>query len=370
MRRNCLIATVLVISCILFLPIDCQEQALAAEESKPVLTESKPARLRRVQEGAKTAPEADKPAKPAPGITFERVVHDFGEIGPGTKNVCEFKFTNTGESLLKITRVSKTCGCTPYTLAKKEYEPGESGVLKVRYNASKRPGSAKKRLFVFSNDKTRPKVTLTIKAKIIQKVDYKPKKLNLLLKEENAGCPEITLTSLDGQPFSIKRFRSTGNSIIADVNSSVKATKFVIEAKVDIEKLRKRLNGRIDIDLTHPECKTVAIPFETLPRFKISPPSISILGAKPQKPITREVWILNNYGEDFEVESVSSKKGIIKVLSQERKDNRYKFELEIIPPAAEGKIKTFSDVFCVNIKGGEKLEVTCRGFYAKKRDKN
>jgi hypothetical protein len=146
----------------------------------------------------------------------------------------------------------------------------------------------------------------------------------------------------------------------------VKATKFVIEAKVDIEKLRKRLNGRIDIDLTHPECKKVTIPFSVLPRFKISPPSISILGAGPQKPITREVWILNNYGGDFEVESVSSKKGIIKVLSQEKIDNRYKFELEITPPAAEGKTKTFSDVFFVNIKGGEKLEVACRGFYAKK----
>ena len=362
MKRNCLILTVLVV-CFLLLQTGYQEHARAAEESKLVLPESKPAV---VQERAKTAPEADKPAKPAPGITFEKVVHDFGEIGPGAKNVCEFKFTNTGESLLKITKVSKTCGCTPYTLAKKEYAPGETGTLKVKYNASKRAGRVARTLYVYSNDKARPKIKLTIKARIMQKVDCKPKKLNLLLKEENAGCPEITLTSLDGQPFSIKRFRSSGNSITADVNSSAKATKFVIEAKVDIEKLRKRLNGRIDISLTHPESKTVTIPFETLPRFKISPPSISILEARPQKPITREVWILNNYGEDFEVGSVSSKKGIIKVLSQEKIDNRYKFELEITPPAAEGKTKTFSDVFFVNIKGGGKLEVACRGFYAKK----
>ena len=359
MRRNCLILTVFVVGSVLFLPIDCQGQALVAEESKPVLTESKPAV---VQEKAKTTPEA----KPAPAITFEKVVHDFGEVGSETKNVCEFKFTNTGDSLLRITRVSKTCGCTPYTLAKKEYAPGEAGTLKVKYNASKRGGMVTRTLYVYSNDKARPKVKLTVKAKIVQKVDCEPKKLNLLLKEENAGCPEITLTSLDGQPFSIKRFRSTANSITADVNSSVKATKFVIEAKVDIEKLRKNLNGRIDINLTHPECKTVTIPFNVLPEFKISPPSINILGAEPQKPVAREIWILNNYGDDFEVESASSKKGIIKVLSQERKGNRYKFELEITPSAAEGKTKTFSDVFFVNIKGGEKLEVTCRGFYAKK----
>ena len=364
MRGNCLILTVLVVGSVLFLQIGCQEQARAAEESKPVLTESKPAV---VQERAKTTPEEDKPG---PRITFEKVVHDFGEIVPGAKNVCEFKFTNTGDNLLKITRVTKTCGCTPYTLAKKEYAPGEAGTLKVKYNASKRAGKVTRTLYVYSNDKARPKIKLTVKARIVQKVDCEPKKLNLLLKEENAGCPEITLTSLDNRPFSIKRFRSTGNCITADVNSSAKATKFVIQLKVDIEKLRKSLNGRIDISLTHPECKTVTIPFKVLPEFKISPPSINILGAEPQKPVAREVWILSNYGDDFEVESASSKKGIIKVLSQERKDNRYKFELEITPPAAEGKTKTFSDVFFVNIKGGEKLEVTCRGFYAKKRDKN
>ena len=358
-----MILTVFVVGSVLFLPIDCQGQALVAEESKPVLTESKPAV---VQEKAKTAPEADKPAKPASKITFEKVVHDFGEVGSGTNNVCEFKFTNTGDSLLKITKVSKTCGCTPYTLAKKEYAPGEAGTLKVKYNASKRAGKVTRTLYVYSNDKARPKIKLAVKANIMQKVDCEPKTLNLLLKEENAGCPEITLTSLDGQPFSIRRFSSTAGCITADVNSSDKATKLVIEAKVDIEKLRKRLNGRIDINLTHPECRVVTIPFKALPEFKISPPSISILGAEPQKPVAREVWILNNYGDDFEVELASSKKGIIKVLSQERKDNRYKFELEITPPAAEGKTKTFSDVFFVNIKGGEKLEVTCRGFYAKK----
>ena len=29
-------------------------------------------------------------------ITFEKTVHDFGQVSPGSKNVCEFKFKNTG----------------------------------------------------------------------------------------------------------------------------------------------------------------------------------------------------------------------------------------------------------------------------------
>jgi len=350
MKYNCLILSVFVVSCVLLLQLGCQGQAGTSPESKT---------------GSTKAESTAEVSEAAPEIAFEKVVHDFGEIGPVTKNVCEFKFTNTGQGLLKITKVSKTCGCTPYTLDKKEYEPGESGALKVRYNSSRRPGSITKKLFVSSNDKANPKVTLTVKARIVKRVDYKPKELSLLLDRDNAGCLAITLSSLDGKSFSIKRFKSTANCITADVNSSVKATEFVLEPRVDMEKLQKNLKGRIDIGLTHPECDLVTVRFNTLPEFEINPSTLVVLGAEPLKPVTKKLWVLNNYNEDFEVESASSQKGIIKVLSQEKFGNRYKFELEIIPPPAEDK-RRFTDVFYVKIKGGERLKVNCRGFYSVK----
>jgi len=367
MKRNCLILTVLIVASACLLQIGCEEQAVAAEESKPELAAPE---LAAGPAKAETAPETDKQG---PKIMFEKVVHDFGDIGPGSKNVCEFNFTNIGDSLLKMTKVSKTCGCTPYTLAKKEYEPGESGTLKVRYNASKRPASVRKSLSVYSNDKAKPKVELAIKAKIVSKIDYQPEKLDLSLNKENACCPSITIRSLDGKPFSIKGFKaiwypkSTEEPITADYDSSVKAAKFVLQPKVDVEKLRKGSKGRIEITLTHPESGVVAIPFEVLPRFKITPPSLIVYKAEPEKPVAKEVWILSNYNEDFEVESTSAQKGTIKVLSQEKIDNRYKFELEITPPApGKGQKRFFTDEFFVNIKGGERVKVTCRIFYSRK----
>lgn len=382
MKRNCLILTVAVLVYALLLQSVCQEEAVLASESetavkpsKPVISASLGITSPQKQESAKA--ETPPPAKePAPkitfekvvhdfGITLEKVVHDFGEVGPRTQNICEFEFTNAGDSLLEITKVSKTCGCTPFTLEKNEYAPGESGALKVKYNAGGFGGPVNRRLFVYSNDKERPKVTLTIKAKIVLKVDHEPKKLSLSFKEESAGCPEITLSSIDGKPFAIKDFKSTGNSITADYDSSVEATKFVLRPKVDTEKLRKRLNGRISIGLTHPECDNVSIPFSTLARFETKPPTIVVYKVKSQEPITKEVWILSNYDEDFEVESASSEKGIVKVLNQEKIGNRYKFKLEITPPAVSGKQRVFKDVFFVNIKGGEELKINCNGFYAK-----
>jgi len=312
MKHNCLILAVLVVACVLLLQISCEEQTVVASESTIVVKPSEPVNPAstaitplRGQEPAKA--EAAPAKEPAPKITIEKVAHDFGEVGPGTENLCEFKFTNTGNSLLKITKVSRTCGCTPFTLEKNEYASGESGTLKVKYHSGRLPGSVNRRLFIYSNDSERPKVKLTIKANIVLKVTCEPKQLRLSFRDENAGCPEITLNSIDGQPFAIKRFKSSANTITADYDSSVEATSFVLQPKVDIEKLRSRLDGRIRIDLTHPKCEAVSISYKVLPRFEIKTTSIVIYKVEPNEPTTREVLILNNYYEDLEFESYSSR---------------------------------------------------------------
>ena len=72
--------------------------------------------------GAIQAPEptgiSPKPGPDAnnlsPRISFEKTVCDLGDVGRGTKNTCEFKFTNTGsaDGGLKIGKIKRTCGCT------------------------------------------------------------------------------------------------------------------------------------------------------------------------------------------------------------------------------------------------------------------
>jgi len=82
---------------------------------------------------------------------------------------------------------------------------------------------------------------------------------------------------------------------------------------------------------------------------------------KPAEPVKKTLRLTNNYGEDFEVESMVSKEGYVKVLSQKKIGNRYQFSLEITPPGEDAK--KFTDTFTINLKGGETLEVNCRGIY-------
>jgi len=83
MKRNQLILIFVLASLILSLPIGVQQSASAAE-------------------------------KLLPRISFEKTVFDLGDVGQGTKNSCEFRFTNTGRGLLKIGKISRTCGCTVF----------------------------------------------------------------------------------------------------------------------------------------------------------------------------------------------------------------------------------------------------------------
>ncbi len=359
MRLSQLILTVLIIlvmACVLLLQAGCEEEAMTPRSLNPDWFKQ--------QTWAAINQQAPQRAViAAPGITFEKVTHNFGDVGPGTNHLCEFRFKNTGNAVLKIGEVSKTCGCTPFSLDKTEYAPGEIGTLRVRYYAEPPYGSTKKQLFVHSNDRRNPKIALNIEARIAAKVDFEPKALRLSLKHQNAGCPQITLNSLDNQPFSIRSFKSTANFITAAYNPSAMATSFVLQPMVDMAKLEQNLNGRIEIELTHPECKTVTINVNALPRFNVAPRPIVVREVRANNVITKKIRIQNNYKDAFELESVHSKKGIVQVVSSQKLKDGYELQLSITPPAQRGRASLFTDTVVVKIKGGGNHEIPFNGFY-------
>ncbi|MHC4192617.1 MAG: DUF1573 domain-containing protein [Planctomycetota bacterium] len=351
------ICTVLVAGCILLLAVGCNEQA---EEPAPPITKVT------IHDEPNTAVEVPvvEEDKKGPRIEFERVVHDFGAVNPDSTHRCEFRFKNVGDSTLRVTRPTSKCTCTVGQLMKTEYAPGESGVIKVtKFKVSKHARLYTQPLTVKTNDKTKSVVKLTVQARVVPKVTYTPKRLKLLISDESASPPEVTLKCVDDQPFAVRSVKATSRAITADYDSSIKATTHKIQFKVDPAQLGKRLRGTIDVRLTHPDCRELRIPFDVLSRFKVDPTVILLHNVSPEKPIGKTVWLLNNYGEDFEVESAFSEQGLIKVLKREKAGKRYKFELEITPPAGTSKSR-FTDIFHIKIEDGEELKINCNGFYA------
>jgi hypothetical protein len=88
-RDNSSVFIYSLVSLMLSLLIGCQEESAIASN---VDTKS-PAKVNQAPE---TTPKPDADSKNvSPRISFEKTVCDLGDIGQGTKNTCEFRFTNT-----------------------------------------------------------------------------------------------------------------------------------------------------------------------------------------------------------------------------------------------------------------------------------
>ncbi len=357
-RITCVI--LLILTCVVFLQTGCEDEYAEPRQLSPEWFNRFPEPVEWT-----TASATPKPALKVARIAFEKVIHDFGIISPETQNLCEFKFKNAGDGILKIEEVTKDCGCTPFELDKTEFAPGESGILKVNYVTETQLGPATKELTIHSNDIENPEVVLAVKATIASQIDYEPKMFNLVLKGENAECSPLTISSIDDQPFSISYIQSTGNCITADFDPSVESTRFELQPKVDMATLETILNGVVEIGLTHPECKKISVAMRTKPRFTMIPRSLTIRNATPNTAITKKLRIINNYGESFTLENPTARQGSITVVNTTVIPNRgYELDLQITPPATEDTRKAFSEELSLDLSSGLKLNIPCYVFYS------
>jgi hypothetical protein len=312
------------------------------------------------------APPAAASNEPAGIIKFETTTHNFGDMDPNSLNSTQFTFTNVGKGRLKIGTIGTSCGCTVAALDKYDYAPGESGTIKVTYHATKMAGTITKQIFAPSNDPQNPRVELILKGTIVIKVDCHPDTMKLALDQPNAGAPQITLTSKDGKAFAITGYESSSNAVIPQIDPNVKETHFVVPLKIDMDRLRTALNGYLRLNITHPSIDVIAISYSTPAEFDTLPSSIIVRDAIPAKPVIREISVMNNYNKPFEITSISSKNGSVKVLKQEKDKDTYRLSVEITPPE-NNKMMFFSDTLIIKLSTGNDLSVNCRGFYNRNR---
>lgn len=124
----------------------------------------------------------DNKVQIGPEIEFEELVHDYGNLpycyGDGWAH-CEFKFTNTGNEPLVLQKPKTSCGCTLIDDNKREpVLPGESSVIKVKYN-TKKAGQINRTVTVTSNAIKNSTVVLRLKGHVLnQPTEVLPEKKN------------------------------------------------------------------------------------------------------------------------------------------------------------------------------------------------
>jgi len=139
----------------------------------------------------------------APVINFEEKTFDAKEIKSIEYIEHTFNVYNKGSSILEITDVKASCGCTAVNYDK-TIPPGQSGHITLKVNIKGRSGSIEKTARVYSNDPVNNEETLTIKAFIKESIKISSKSVRFRGEEGAVQTQWVDIIAQEQKPLSIK----------------------------------------------------------------------------------------------------------------------------------------------------------------------
>ncbi len=107
-----------------------------------------------------------EPIEKGPKITFEKEIHDYGEVKYDGDGYYTFILQNIGNEPLVLGEVRGSCSCTVPEWSKSPIAPGEKGEIRVKYDTRK-PGAINKTVTVMSNAINTPTMVLRIKGNVL-----------------------------------------------------------------------------------------------------------------------------------------------------------------------------------------------------------
>ena len=97
------------------------------------------------------------PAGAFPKFSFDQEEHNFGQIRDGDIVSHTFRFTNSGEAPLIISKATAACGCTVPQWPKQPIPVGGSGEIQVQFDSSNKPGMQNKVVTITANTESKVK---------------------------------------------------------------------------------------------------------------------------------------------------------------------------------------------------------------------
>src|SRR5262245_18412097 len=91
-------------------------------------------------------------------IGVDALVHDFGPSVAGSYVKHTYYFTNTGDSLLILTNVHTSCGCTTAGEWSRQVEPGQFVSIPIQFRGGTAAGPVAKTITINCYDMTQPVV--------------------------------------------------------------------------------------------------------------------------------------------------------------------------------------------------------------------
>lgn len=141
----------------------------------------------------------------------------FGKIDQGVKLTHEITVTNKGQSTLTIKKIGVSCGCVAGTMKTMALEPGVSEKLVITLDSSHVFGDIKKEVFVDSDDKALPHVSIFVEGRIEAVWELSTSNINLGdVPVGTEGKAEFRLSVLREKNVNIKDVRVSSPRIIVE----------------------------------------------------------------------------------------------------------------------------------------------------------
>ena len=93
---------------------------------------------------------------PAGGLAWEKTEIAIESLEGGGKVPGELRFTNTSGQNIRLRAVPASCGCIAAKPEKRDYAPGESGVIPFTYTPKRKWGTRAYRVFVVTDEPGHP----------------------------------------------------------------------------------------------------------------------------------------------------------------------------------------------------------------------
>ena len=120
------------------------------------------------------APAQDSPQTGTPRLELSTTEWDFGTKWYGEPCSTEVTIGNSGDGVLRITRIRSSCGCTVAQPKKRELGPGESVSMTISYNTKKDKAKVSQTITLETNDPQQQTVAIRIKGEVRQLFEATP----------------------------------------------------------------------------------------------------------------------------------------------------------------------------------------------------
>lgn len=151
------------------------------------------------------------------GLEFSEPAKEFKAAPDQREIIADFTFSNTGDKPSEIKRYEAACSCTSVKVkgGKLHYEPGESGVIRVRLDLGNLVGRTEKAVQLWLDDdpSTKPSVVLRMDVMIPELIKIEPKTVRWELNDEPVAKP-IKLTIEGDEPIRITGVKC-GNEVFS-----------------------------------------------------------------------------------------------------------------------------------------------------------